>query len=591
MQIFLSLVFRTKTCSHKLHLQAGKQPLIQSKNNKMIFSPFSLWAKAGALLTVSVMFGGSCRTAHAYDIGCVYPQEMPEPFTAHRQIPNFAPSFQIDKLETPIVVHRAHQATYCASNCVAYHDDTSLNVITKARPPFSTPPEYFNAWSRTLCLVQCTAMVYPVSAEIVLTAWNFEILPPSEELMDCNNEPSCLQAIVEKEDYDPRVIGQVVYFELASKLEDDGWNSLGRHTYDAESDSVVECTTNCAAYSDTTGYFPRNNPGKKTKKSAKKKTKWSYDEAEHEKYIVKDSDKLWQPLLETDDRGNFMRQDHVAPHIGYAAKPLLLSNFKKAKNPGYDYKAEANLVVKRLQELVGDEVRIEMLRFFDNKLLVRALVEFSLQINFASVLTFEDYMLFLSGISSSEHDAVLQAWREKVRFDRVRPTTVIQRWNNDVINTFNGDPSSTEPEDIKARDFQSFIRVMPHSEYPSGSASICTAYAEFTDLYTQEYFGETMDLFPIGGQRGFSVGCDGNNNPFRIGCDASFHVHNMTELASVCGESRLWGGMHFTKSVEAGNEIVAGIGELGMEFVKTIKAGSNWTNAYTLGSSRPVCAE
>jgi hypothetical protein len=388
------------------------------------------------------------------------------------------------------------------------------------------------------------------------------------------------------------VIGQVVYFELASKLEDDGWNSLGRHTYDAESDSVVECTTNCAAYSDTAGYFPRNNPGKKTTKSAKKKTKWSYDEAEHEKYIVKDSDKLWRPLLETDDRGNFMRQDHVTPHIGHAAKPLLLSNFKKAKNPGYDYKTEADLVVKRLQELVGDEVRIEMLRFFDNKLLVRALIQLSLlAFNFASVLTFEDYILFLSGISSVEHDAILQAWREKVRFDRVRPTTVIQRWNNDVINTFNGDPSSTEPEDIKARDFQSFIRVMPHSEYPSGSASLCTAYAEFTDLYTQEYFGETMDLLPIGGQGRLSVGCDDINNPFRIGCGASFHVHNMTELASVCGESRLWGGMHFTKSVEAGNEIVAGFGELAMEFVKTIKAGSNWTNAYTRGSSRPVCAE
>jgi hypothetical protein len=113
------------------------------------------------------------------------------------------------------------------------------------------------------------------------------------------------------------------------------------------------------------------------------------------------------------------------------------------------------------------------------------------------VLTFEDYVLFLSSISFAEHDAIIQAWREKVRFDRVHPSTVIQRWNNDVINTFNGDSSSTNSENIKPCDFQSFIRVMPHSEHPPGSASICTAYAEFTDLYTREYFGKTMDLLSI----------------------------------------------------------------------------------------------
>jgi hypothetical protein len=65
----------------------------------------------------------------------------------------------------------------------------------------------------------------------------------------------------------------------------------------------------------------------------------------------------------------------------------------------------------------------------------------------------------------------------------------------------------------------------------------------------------------------------------------------MTELASLCEESRFLGGMHLTTSAEAGNEIVTGIGELVIEFFKTTKAGSNWTNAYTLGSSRPMCAK
>ena len=372
-------------------------------------------------------------------------------------------------------------------------------------------------------------------------------------------------------------------FEIASSLEDDGWNSLGKHTYDPARDDIVECSTNCAPYSDTTGYYPRNHPVKKFSKASKKKNQ--------DKYTVNGKDKLWQPLVETNNVGNFARQDHVTPHIGNKAKPLLLSEFKKAEKPEYNYKSEAELVVKRLKELVGDEERIEMLRFFDNKLYVRTLIQVTLETYFVKVLSFEDYVLFISGISSAEHDATLAAWREKVRFDRVRPTTVIQRWNDDVINTYHGNPLAKEPQDIKARDFQSFIRVMPHSEHPSGSAAICTAYADFTDLFTKEYFGGTMGpLLPIGGPDGIVGGC-GTDSPFQIGCGQRFQLNDMADLAALCGESRLWGGMHFTKAVEAGNDIVTGIGELAMEFVKTIKNGSNWTNQYMRGDKRPVCGE
>ena len=32
---------------------------------------------------------------------------------------------------------------------------------------------------------------------------------------------------------------------------------------------------------------------------------------------------------------------------------------------------------------------------------------------------------------------------------------------------------------IKGRDFQSYLRNMPHSEFPSGTSCICVAYAEY----------------------------------------------------------------------------------------------------------------
>lgn len=98
-----------------------------------------------------------------------------------------------------------------------------------------------------------------------------------------------------------------------------------------------------------------------------------------------------------------------------------------------------------------------------------------------------------------------------------------------------------------------------------------------------------MNILPVG-EGGVIAGCE-EGFLFQIGYGTSQHVHNMSKLASVCGESCLWGGMHFTKSVKAGNEIVPGLGQLALDFVRSIRAASNWTNSYTHGSSRPVCGK
>ena len=43
----------------------------------------------------------------------------------------------------------------------------------------------------------------------------------------------------------------------------------------------------------------------------------------------------------------------------------------------------------------------------------------------------------------------------------------------------------------------------------------------------------------------------------------SYTYANMQELASKCGESRLWGGMHFSASIPGSYELCDGVGELG----------------------------
>ena len=501
---------------------------------------------------------------HGYDIGCLYPEEMPHPIKARN---DFVLSQTVQLvgagLETPIAVYNSHHHHQCESNCLAFHDDKSLNVLTMERPIFSTPPEYFNSWSRFLCMLQC----YPTKNDPLFKEWNFQRLPLNAELVACSGDAECLELIAIEQDYDPRIIGQIVMLEIDEYHDTDGWNSKGTLTYDHKTGAPTECTANCAPFSDTTGYFPRNHP--------------KYFDTPPT--VLTGNDIYWQPLVEVTNQGSFVRQDHVTPHIGYTAHPLLLSEFKETADPGYDYLAESVLLLQRLADLTGDNVRQEKIKFYDNKLAVRHLIQFSF-IDEVPELTFEDFLMFLIGISSVEHDAVVSCWREKVRHDRVRPTTVVQTQNDIIVDTFNPAPGATTPASIAARDFVPYIRTMPHSEYPSGSAAICTGYADFTDLFTTEYFGVKLDLFEVN-----DVEHDFCKN-YGVACTASFSVDGTTELAEECGESRLWSGVHFGASIPAGKELGDGLGELGLEFVKTVKAGTNWTSTTTASSyTRPVC--
>ena len=66
------------------------------------------------IIAASMMISGRQSLTHAYDIGCVYPPGMPDPFSARNraaiEFSNFVMELQY---ETPIVVHFAHQFTYC----------------------------------------------------------------------------------------------------------------------------------------------------------------------------------------------------------------------------------------------------------------------------------------------------------------------------------------------------------------------------------------------------------------------------------------------------------------------------------------------
>ena len=90
------------------------------------------------------------------------------------------------------------------------------------------------------------------------------------------------------------------------------------------------------------------------------------------------------------------------------------------------------------------------------------------------VLSYERLVHFVSSYVATEYDATVIAWKEKVNCDSIRPTSTIKRWNRgeQKITTwskFNG------VQTFKSSDFEAYKRVMPHSEYVSGSSCLFEA--------------------------------------------------------------------------------------------------------------------
>mmetsp|Transcript_20520 Transcript_20520/g.23543 ORF Transcript_20520/g.23543 Transcript_20520/m.23543 type:complete len:642 (+) Transcript_20520:44-1969(+) len=537
------------------------------------------------------------RNCHAYEVGCMYPERMLEPFAARAKLTGFTNVYNVDtELETPVSVHQAQAFSYCDINCLAHHDDGTLNAFTKARPTIVVPKFGHNSWSRMLCIAQCYSILFEQAGnseavETVRDTWKLDILSKVEEEITekYNVDYRMVQDYIISLDYDPLAIGRLVLHEINMKFSDDGWNSNGSKRYDPYSKETVPCSTNCIPYRDTYGYYPRNFPMNPNEQ---------IERVGGDKYTVSGNEMFWQPLLEDDGNGYLSRQEHVTPHIGFHAQARLRDpvqyNFS-LPDPQYDFYQESLQVIERVKESAMDKMKWDKIAFYDKKFLVRILIQEEIIKQFKGTYKFEDELLFVHAIGAAEHDSVLHAWREKVMHDLVRPTTVIQRWGQDEITTFDGNRKDPGIATINANDFHAFIRVMPHSEYPSGSSCICAAYHEFTDIFTHEYFEKNLtDMF--WGYGGIDLGCSELSvlDPARadfLGCkQGGFTIPNMDALAKECGESRLWGGMHFTASVPAGRELCTGIGSLAFEYMQMIRNGSSLCEAHVKGDDRPQCS-
>ncbi len=135
-----------------------------------------------------------------------------------------------------------------------------------------------------------------------------------------------------------------------------------------------------------------------------------------------------------------------------------------------------------------------------------------------AVKTAEGYALTAIAL----YDAFISCWDEKYRSNVVRPVTVI----NEVLD----------------KGWTAFLQTPPFPEYTSGHSTITASAAQvLAHLYGDAFaFQDTSDLRYIGMQR---------------------HFNSFQEAAAEASISRVYGGIHYRKSVDAGAEAGKKVGQ------------------------------
>lgn len=351
----------------------------------------------------------------------------------------------------------------------------------------------------------------------------------------------------------------------------DGWNSQGDLS---KSNYLLE-------YQDFTGYKPVN-PGFLAPNKLIRPLRW-------------------QPLTRPSDfRGKFETQVHVTPHIGLTAKPLAISRAQMEERvapPLYNTpnrrrrlgRHDTKLALTLIEKLFNTsrQVTLEdvLVSYWWNDKFASLGIIFGLYLRIYGLDRLALIQVFL-GDMIAQYDAVLVAWKEKRRYDYVRPPTLIRKLlAGKNVTAFRGIGKGVG--EVKAEEWEPVLPIQPHSEYPSASAVICTAALEALEAYLKEVVlkdGEAVAPFSFNIQRsrGFFL---------PVGANVTVTFESLEEAILSCGRSRLTSGVHFEPSVPAGHALGRGIGVIAFRHVRDLYDGKIPENCERCRSSTKFSKE
>ncbi|GAA4733348.1 vanadium-dependent haloperoxidase [Phytohabitans rumicis] len=286
----------------------------------------------------------------------------------------------------------------------------------------------------------------------------------------------------------------------------------------------------------------------------------------------------WQPQLTphrrrlgagVGDKGIYTIQHFVTPQMRLA-KPYSYKSpaqFRLAP-PDHtdhhrrrDYKRSVDEMLEASASLTDKQKA--MAEFFDNKLI--GIGQPPAVVARKRNLDLHSWVHLLTIHNTAVYDALVAVWHQKAKYDAVRPFSAIRHVYGSRRLTAWGGPGKGTVHDIRADEWASYLNVGDHPEYPSGSTTLCSAEAQAV----RRFFGDdVLDWrFPIpAGWTLVEPGITPANN-------IELHWPTWTDLVQDCGISRVWGGVHFRKTIERSIEFGGQCGDLAYEFMQRYISG------------------
>eukprot|EP00798_Chlamydomonas_sp_ICE-L_P011657 gene11657-34366_t len=354
---------------------------------------------------------------------------------------------------------------------------------------------------------------------------------------------------------DPRDLGVAVGLAILKKASTDGWNMNG------EKDAAY----NTEPFSDYTGWVPSNSA-----------------------YQI-DHLASWQPLLESHGDGFFQSQAHVTSFIaGKKVQPFGMEReafFKKYSLPTCrapwnikrrwtskdkeDFKSATDEVIAASAALTDRQKMASEL--FDSKILAFGGVPTGLHTTAGrGTWNVYDYAANFMGLHGGIVDTLFSTWNQKLKFNAVRPASAIHYLYPDTnITAYAGVGMGTRT--FPGGQWQSYLRTMPHADFPSYTACVCQAYAEFME----RALGTPGKLFY---QVSFKKGCSMKEPGVTPAEDLTLSRNTTKDFIKDCTATRLWSGVHFQKSIDAAVEMCKGTGAAAYEKLSQLLAGTTTWN-------------
>jgi hypothetical protein len=271
--------------------------------------------------------------------------------------------------------------------------------------------------------------------------------------------------------------------------------------------------------------------------------------------------------------GIFVVQQFVTPQIRLA-KPHIFKDPAKVQlapptHSDHTRRAEYRRSVDEIIEAsasLTDESKI-LTEIMENKLwgIGQSAVVIARKHDQNNELGVHGWMHWMLGHILATFDPLIAAWYQKHRYDAVRPVSAVRHVYGKQKLTAWGGPGMGTVHDIRASEWSPYLPTGDHPEYPSGSTSLCSSSSQAA----RRFFGTDELDWTISIAAGSSV-IEPGLTPAK-----AFDVHfaTWTEFTRTCADSRVWGGVHFQKTVDRTIEFGHKFGDMAHDFVQKYVTG------------------